>query len=182
MRTFLGTTACAMTVLLTTGCSAPLNRATETSLNQAVGIEAKPVADGVSVKLPEAALFDFKRVRFRATGTALHVPSPATAPQPARPPAPKHPAPVAGKARRTHTKAASRHSPNTNATHGRASPAPDGPARRPDAKARCRWSRQRRAQPYARRRRRSRLHRTRSGHARGSPAPSSPRHRHSGPA
>jgi outer membrane protein OmpA-like peptidoglycan-associated protein len=71
MRTFLGATACAMAVLLTTGCSAPLNRATETSLNQAVSIEVKPVADGVSVKLPEAALFDFGKSEVRSDAVAV---------------------------------------------------------------------------------------------------------------
>jgi outer membrane protein OmpA-like peptidoglycan-associated protein len=71
MRMLLGATACTMAVLLTTGCSAPLNRATETSLNQAVGIEVKPVADGVSVKLPEAALFDFGKSEVRPDAVAV---------------------------------------------------------------------------------------------------------------
>ncbi|NML99681.1 OmpA family protein [Paraburkholderia sp. RP-4-7] len=65
MRTFLGTTACAMSVLLMAGCATPLNRDTETSLNKAVGIEVAPVAGGVSVKLPEAALFEFGKSEVR---------------------------------------------------------------------------------------------------------------------
>jgi outer membrane protein OmpA-like peptidoglycan-associated protein len=65
MRTFLGATACALSVVLIAGCAAPLNRDTETSLNKAVGIEVSPVADGVSVKLPEAALFEFGKSEVR---------------------------------------------------------------------------------------------------------------------
>jgi outer membrane protein OmpA-like peptidoglycan-associated protein len=59
MRKLLSVSACAMTVLIVAGCASPLNLARETSLNQAAGIEVKQVTDGVSVKLPEAALFDF---------------------------------------------------------------------------------------------------------------------------
>ena len=59
MRTFLRVTTCAMSIVLMAGCTAPLNRDTETSLNKAVGIEVAPVTDGVSVKLPEVALFEF---------------------------------------------------------------------------------------------------------------------------
>lgn len=65
MRKLLGATTCAMTVLMMAACAAPLNRANETSLNQAAGIEVKAVADGVSVKLPEAALFDFGKSELR---------------------------------------------------------------------------------------------------------------------
>ena len=65
MRKLLGASACAMTVLMMTGCASALNRARETSLNQAAGIEVKPVAEGVSVKLPEAALFDFDKSELR---------------------------------------------------------------------------------------------------------------------
>jgi outer membrane protein OmpA-like peptidoglycan-associated protein len=65
MRTFLGAIACAVSVLLMAGCAAPLNRDTETSLNKAVGIEVAPVAGGVSVKLPEAALFEFGKSEVR---------------------------------------------------------------------------------------------------------------------
>ncbi len=35
MRKLLGASACAMTVLMMAGCASPLNRARETSLNQA---------------------------------------------------------------------------------------------------------------------------------------------------
>jgi outer membrane protein OmpA-like peptidoglycan-associated protein len=65
MRKLLSASACAMAVVMMAGCTAPLNRATETSLNQAAGIEVKPVADGVSVRLPEAALFDFGKSELR---------------------------------------------------------------------------------------------------------------------
>jgi outer membrane protein OmpA-like peptidoglycan-associated protein len=65
MRTFLSATACAMSVLLMAGCAAPLNRDTETSLNKAAGIEVAPVAGGVAVKLPEAALFEFGKSEVR---------------------------------------------------------------------------------------------------------------------
>lgn len=65
MKTFLGAAACALSVLLIAGCAAPLNRDTETSLNKAVGIEVSPVAGGVSVKLPEAALFEFGKSEVR---------------------------------------------------------------------------------------------------------------------
>lgn len=71
MNTFLRISACTMAVLVMTGCAAPLNRATETSLNQAVGIEVKPVENGVSVKLPEAALFDFGKSEIRPDATAV---------------------------------------------------------------------------------------------------------------
>jgi outer membrane protein OmpA-like peptidoglycan-associated protein len=65
MRKLLGASACAMTVLMLAGCASPLNRVRETSLNRAAGIEVKPVTDGVSVKLPEAALFDFDKSELR---------------------------------------------------------------------------------------------------------------------
>jgi len=58
-------------VLALTGCASPLDRANETSLNQAVGIEVKPVAGGVSVKLPEAALFDFGKSAIRPDAAAV---------------------------------------------------------------------------------------------------------------
>ncbi|RFU46178.1 OmpA family protein [Paraburkholderia sp. DHOC27] len=70
-RKLLGVGACALTVLMMAGCTAPLNRAKETSLNQAAGIEVKPVADGVSVKLPEAALFDFGKSAIRPDAIAV---------------------------------------------------------------------------------------------------------------
>lgn len=66
MKNVLSVTACAMAVLLVAGCAAPLNRDTETSLNKAVGIEVTPVANGVAVKLPESALFDFNQSDIRA--------------------------------------------------------------------------------------------------------------------
>lgn len=71
MKTFLGTTACTMSVLLMAGCTAPLNRDTETSLNKAVGIEVTPVANGVSVKLPESALFEFGKSEVRGDAVAV---------------------------------------------------------------------------------------------------------------
>jgi outer membrane protein OmpA-like peptidoglycan-associated protein len=71
MKTFLSATACTFSVLLMTGCAAPLNRDTETSLNKAVGIEVAPVADGVAVKLPESALFDFNQSGLRGDATAV---------------------------------------------------------------------------------------------------------------
>ena len=66
MKALLGATACALSVLLVAGCAAPLNRDTEVSLNKAVGIEVASVADGVAVKLPETALFDFNKSDVRA--------------------------------------------------------------------------------------------------------------------
>lgn len=71
MKTFLSTTACALPLLLMAGCTAPLNRDTETSLNKAVGIEVAPVANGVAVKLPEAALFDFNKSDVRGDAAAV---------------------------------------------------------------------------------------------------------------
>jgi outer membrane protein OmpA-like peptidoglycan-associated protein len=71
MKNILGTSACAISVLLMTGCAAQLNRATETSLNKAVGIEVAPVAGGVAVKLPEAALFDFNKSDVRSDAAAV---------------------------------------------------------------------------------------------------------------
>lgn len=71
MRRFLSASACAMAVLVFAGCAAPLDRAKETSLNQAVGIEVKPVAGGVSVKLPETALFDFGKSEIRPDAAAV---------------------------------------------------------------------------------------------------------------
>ncbi|OAJ51308.1 flagellar motor protein MotB [Paraburkholderia ginsengiterrae] len=71
MNTFLSTTACALSLLLMAGCAAPLNRDTETSLNKAVGIEVAPVANGVAVKLPETALFDFNKSDVRGDATAV---------------------------------------------------------------------------------------------------------------
>jgi outer membrane protein OmpA-like peptidoglycan-associated protein len=71
MRTSLSASACALSVLLMAGCAAPLNRDTETSLNKAVGIEVAPVADGVAVKLPETALFDFNQSDIRTDATAV---------------------------------------------------------------------------------------------------------------
>ena len=71
MKTFLGATACAFSVLLVAGCAAPLNRDTEVALNKAVGIEVASVADGVAVKLPETALFDFNKSDVRADAGAV---------------------------------------------------------------------------------------------------------------
>jgi outer membrane protein OmpA-like peptidoglycan-associated protein len=71
MKKLLAASACAMSVLLMAGCSAPLNRDTETSLNRAAGIEVAPVADGVAVKLPEKALFDFDKSVVRADASAV---------------------------------------------------------------------------------------------------------------
>ena len=71
MRRFLSASACAMAVLVLAGCAAPLDRAKETSLNQAVGIEVQPVAGGVSVKLPETALFDFGKSEIRPDAAAV---------------------------------------------------------------------------------------------------------------
>ena len=71
MRTFLSASVCAMSVVLMAGCAAPLNRDTETSLNKAVGIEVTPVANGVSVKLPEAALFEFGKSEVRGDAAAV---------------------------------------------------------------------------------------------------------------
>jgi outer membrane protein OmpA-like peptidoglycan-associated protein len=71
MKALLRATACAVTAMMMAGCTAPLNRANEISLNQAAGIEVKPVAGGVSVKLPEAALFDFDKSEIRPDATAV---------------------------------------------------------------------------------------------------------------
>jgi outer membrane protein OmpA-like peptidoglycan-associated protein len=71
MKTFLGATACALSVLLVAGCAAPLDRDTEISLNRAVGIEVAPVAEGVALKLPETALFDFNESDVRADSGAV---------------------------------------------------------------------------------------------------------------
>ena len=71
MKTFLGASACAMSVVLLAGCAAPLNRDKETSLNKAVGIEVTSVANGVSVKLPEAALFEFGKSEVRGDAAAV---------------------------------------------------------------------------------------------------------------
>ncbi|MEZ0604762.1 OmpA family protein [Paraburkholderia sp. IW21] len=71
MKTFLGLTACAMSVLLMAGCAAPLNRDTETSLNKAVGIEVTPVAGGVAVRLPETALFEFGKSEVRGDAVTV---------------------------------------------------------------------------------------------------------------
>ncbi|SDH81191.1 OmpA family protein [Paraburkholderia phenazinium] len=71
MRAFLGATACAVALLTLTGCASPLDRAKETSLNEAVGIEVKPVAGGISVRLPEAALFDFGKSEIRPDAVAV---------------------------------------------------------------------------------------------------------------
>jgi outer membrane protein OmpA-like peptidoglycan-associated protein len=60
-----------MSILLLTGCTARLNRATETSLNQAAGVEVASVADGVAVKLPEAALFEFGKSDVRGDAAAV---------------------------------------------------------------------------------------------------------------
>ncbi|WP_144145289.1 OmpA family protein [Paraburkholderia sp. BCC1884] len=66
MKNWLTATMCTTTILLVAGCTAPLNRDTETSLNHAVGIEVTPVANGVAVRLPESALFDFNQSEIRA--------------------------------------------------------------------------------------------------------------------
>jgi outer membrane protein OmpA-like peptidoglycan-associated protein len=71
MRTSLSAAACALSLLLMAGCAAPLNRETETSLNKAVGIEVAPVAEGVAVKLPESALFDFNQSDLRGDATGV---------------------------------------------------------------------------------------------------------------
>lgn len=71
MRTFRVATACAIAVMILAGCASTLDRAKETSLNQAVGIEVKPVAGGVSVKLPEATLFDFGKSEIRPDAVAV---------------------------------------------------------------------------------------------------------------
>lgn len=71
MKKIVSATVCAMAVMILTGCAAPLDRAKETSLNQAVGIEVKPVANGVAVKLPETALFDFGKSEIRPDAAAV---------------------------------------------------------------------------------------------------------------
>ena len=71
MRRFLSASACAMAVMVLAGCASTLDRAKETSLNQAVGIEVKPVAGGVSVKPPETALFDFGKSEIRSDAAAV---------------------------------------------------------------------------------------------------------------
>ncbi|MGF6570930.1 Outer membrane protein OmpA [Paraburkholderia fungorum] len=71
MRTVLSVTACALSAVLMAGCAAPLNRDTETSLNKAVGIEVASVAEGVAVKLPESALFEFNQSDLRGDATAV---------------------------------------------------------------------------------------------------------------
>lgn len=71
MKTVLRVTACALSVVLMAGCATPLKRDTETSLNNAVGIEVSSVTDGVAVKLPESALFDFNQSNVRGDATAV---------------------------------------------------------------------------------------------------------------
>lgn len=71
MRTVLSATACALSAVLMAGCAAPLNRDTETSLNKAVGIEVASVTEGVAVKLPESALFEFNQSDLRGDATAV---------------------------------------------------------------------------------------------------------------
>ncbi len=71
MRKVLSVTTCAMSVVLMAGCTAPLNRSNETALNKAVGIEVAPVTDGVSVKLPESALFEFGKSGVRGDAVAV---------------------------------------------------------------------------------------------------------------
>jgi outer membrane protein OmpA-like peptidoglycan-associated protein len=71
MRTSLSATVSAVSILLMAGCATPLNRDTETSLNKAVGIEVAPVAQGVAVKLPESALFDFNQSDLRGDAAAV---------------------------------------------------------------------------------------------------------------
>ena len=71
MKPFLSATACAMSVLLVTGCASRLDRDHETSLNKAVGIEVAPVASGVAVKLPETALFEFGKSDVRGDAQAV---------------------------------------------------------------------------------------------------------------
>ncbi|WP_144159023.1 OmpA family protein [Paraburkholderia sp. BCC1885] len=71
MKKIVSATVFAMAVMILTGCAAPLDRAKETSLNQAVGIEVKPVANGVAVKLPETALFDFGKSEIRPDAAAV---------------------------------------------------------------------------------------------------------------
>ena len=43
----------------------------DVALNKAVGIDVAPVADGVAVKLPETALFDFNKSEVRADARAV---------------------------------------------------------------------------------------------------------------
>ena len=71
MRTVLSITACALSAVLMAACAAPLNRDTEISLNRAAGIAVAPVADGVALKLPESALFDFNQSDLRGDATAV---------------------------------------------------------------------------------------------------------------
>ncbi|MDR6388646.1 OmpA family protein [Paraburkholderia phenoliruptrix] len=71
MKKLLATSAFAMSVLFMAGCTAPLNRDTEMSLNKAAGIEVAPVANGVAVKLPETALFDFNKSEVRPDASAV---------------------------------------------------------------------------------------------------------------
>jgi outer membrane protein OmpA-like peptidoglycan-associated protein len=71
MKTVLRATVCAMSLLLAAGCAAPLNRDAEVSLNKAVGIEVASVPEGVAVKLPETALFDFDKADVRADSHAV---------------------------------------------------------------------------------------------------------------
>ncbi|MGF6768818.1 outer membrane protein OmpA-like peptidoglycan-associated protein [Paraburkholderia sp. GAS199] len=71
MRKFLSLTVCAVSVLLTTGCAAPLDRDKEVALNKAVGIEVATLPGGVAVKLPEAALFEFDHSDVRGNAGAV---------------------------------------------------------------------------------------------------------------
>ncbi|KAA1010463.1 OmpA family protein [Paraburkholderia panacisoli] len=71
MKKVLRAMSCAFSVLLVAGCAAPLNRDAEVALNKAVGIDVASVADGVAVKLPETALFDFNKSEVRADSGAV---------------------------------------------------------------------------------------------------------------
>ncbi|KVV52643.1 flagellar motor protein MotB [Burkholderia territorii] len=65
---------CLIPVLLMAGCTAPssgLNRDHEDVLNKLVGIEVNTVSDGVEVKLPESALFEFGKSALRGDAVGV---------------------------------------------------------------------------------------------------------------
>lgn len=59
MKTLMHAAACGIVLTLAAGCTTTLDRAKETALNRALGIDVTPNQDGIEVRLPESALFDF---------------------------------------------------------------------------------------------------------------------------
>jgi len=70
-KTFSLTLLSISAAALVTGCGTTLNRADETALNNAAGIEVRTVNGGVEVRLPESTLFETGKYDLNTNASAV---------------------------------------------------------------------------------------------------------------